>query len=97
MSVYVIGQLEIRNRSWVEQYGPKTDALIAKYGGRCLVRAGAVMESLEGQESLPNAVVILEFPSMEHAKAWYADPDYAEMIRLRRTGSDANIMLVGND
>jgi uncharacterized protein (DUF1330 family) len=31
---------------------------------------------------------------MENAKAWYNDPDYAPLIKLRQTGCDAELMLV---
>jgi len=39
-------------------------------------------------------VVVLEFPSMEHAKSWYNDPDYAPLITLRQGGSDLDFILV---
>jgi uncharacterized protein (DUF1330 family) len=43
---------------------------------------------------VPNAMFILEFPSVEQAKAWYRDPAYAELIDLRQSGADAEIVLV---
>ena len=95
MTAYVVGQLEIHDGSWAQVYGAKTDALIQKYGGRIITRASGSIESLEGEGTVPSAVVILEFPSKEQAKAWYTDPEYADMIRLRRTGSDAEILLLG--
>ena len=39
-------------------------------------------------------VVVIEFPSIDKAKAWHSDPDYAPMIKLRQTGADAEIMVV---
>jgi uncharacterized protein (DUF1330 family) len=66
---YVMGYLEIRDPSWVKEYGPKNDALVQKHGGRFLVK-GDAMEALEGGGKLPNLVVILEFPSLEHARSW---------------------------
>ena len=32
---------------------------------------------------------------MEQAKAWYHDPEYAPLIKLRQTGADADIVVVG--
>jgi uncharacterized protein (DUF1330 family) len=93
MAAYAIGRLEMRDPSWVQEYGPKTAALVQKYGGKYLVRGGA-MEQLEGDGPLPSVVVVLEFPSMEQARAWYNDPDYAPMIRLRQMGSDLDFVLV---
>ena len=52
------------------------------------------MERLEGDGTLLSVLVLVEFPSLEHAKAWYNDPEYAPMITLRQTGADANIVVV---
>jgi uncharacterized protein (DUF1330 family) len=93
VAAYVIGRLEMRNPSWLEEYGPKTAALVEKHGGKFLIRGGA-MERLEGAGTLPSVVVVLEFPSMEHARAWYNDPEYAPLITLRQTGSDLDCILV---
>ena len=75
------------------EYGPKTAELVKKHGGKYLVRGGK-MERLEGGGELPNVMVVLEFPSMEQAQAWYNDPEYAPMIELRQAGSDLDFVLV---
>jgi uncharacterized protein (DUF1330 family) len=31
---------------------------------------------------------------MEQARAWYQDPEYAPLIKLRQGGSDAELVLV---
>lgn len=93
MAAYAIGRLNMRNPSWVQEYGPKTAALVQKHGGKYLVRGGA-MERLEGSGALPSVMVVLEFPSMEQAKAWYNDPEYAPLIVLRQSGSDLDFVLV---
>ena len=84
MPAYAIGRLQMRDPSWVAEYGPKTAALVAKHGGRYLVRG--VAERLEGHGALPSSIVVLEFPSMAQAKAWYNDPEYAPLIKLRQSG-----------
>jgi uncharacterized protein (DUF1330 family) len=93
MAAYAIGRLEMRNPSWVQEYGPKTAALVAKHGGKYLVRGGA-MERLEGEGKLPSVIVVLEFPTMAQARAWYNDPEYAPLIKLRQSGSDLDFILV---
>lgn len=93
MTAYAIGHLEVRDPAWMEEYRPKVAALIEKHGGRYLV-AGGAMETLEGTAALPSGLVVLEFPSMAEAKAWYADADYAPMITLRQSGSDLDLVLV---
>jgi uncharacterized protein (DUF1330 family) len=93
MAAYAIGRLEMRDPSWRQEYGPKTAALVEKHGGKYLVR-GDTMERLEGAGRLPSVVVVLEFPSMAHARAWYNDPEYAPLIKLRQTGADLDFILV---
>jgi uncharacterized protein (DUF1330 family) len=93
MPAYVIGRVQMRNPSWVQEYGQKIQPLLQKHGGRYLVRPGK-METLEGTASLPSGIVVLEFPSMEQARAWYRDPEYAPLIKLRQGGSDVELVLV---
>ena len=93
MPAYAIGHLQMRDSSWAKEYGPKTAELVKKHGGRYLVRGGK-MERLEGRAPLPSLLVVLEFPTMEQAKAWYHDPEYQPMIKLRQGGSDLEFVLV---
>jgi uncharacterized protein (DUF1330 family) len=51
-------------------------------------------EVLEGVASDVTNITMIEFPSMEHARAWYNDPEYAPMKRLRQAGSRLNFLLV---
>lgn len=51
-------------------------------------------EKLEGNRPLPNSLVIIEFPTLELAKAWYYDTDYAPLITLRQTVSTTEITLI---
>ena len=93
MPAYAVGLLDMRTTSWLREYQPKTEALVRKYGGRYLVRGGGA-EVLEGTKPAPSAMVILEFPSMEQARAWYADPEYAPLITLRQSGAHLEFILV---
>ena len=59
-----------------------------------LAGAGSTLERLAGKGQLPSVMFLLEFPSLEQAKAWYHDPEYAHMIHLRQTGADANMVVL---
>jgi len=93
MKAYVIGLVQMRDNSWVQEYAEKTGALVAKHGGRYLVR-GTTMEQLEGAAPLPHVMVVIEFPSMQQARAWHSDPEYAPLIKLRQAGCDIELTLV---
>ena len=92
MPAYLIGRVEVRDPVWVEEYGPKVQALVQKHGGRYLVRGGE-MDVVEGTTPPSSVMVVIEFPSMEQARAWYHDPEYAPLITLRQSGSDAELIL----
>jgi uncharacterized protein (DUF1330 family) len=94
MAAYIVAQLDVKNMNWQKEYGPRAGALVQKHGGKILTGAGSAMERLEGKRALPSVLFILEFPSLEQAKAWYNDPEYAHMIQLRQTGADADIVVV---
>ena len=94
MAAYVVAQLNVKNTNWQKEYGPKAGALVQKHGGKVLAGVGYTLERLEGNRELPSVMFILAFPSLEQAKAWYNDPEYAHMIHLRQTGADADIVVL---
>ena len=93
MPAYLVGGVDVSDPAWVAEYGPKVEALVEKHGGRYLVRGGE-MDVVEGTTPTSRVMVVIEFPSLENARAWYNDPDYAPLIKLRQTGSEAEIVLV---
>ncbi len=93
MAAYVIARTEVRDTAWLAEYRPKTKALVKKHSGKFLA-GGGVKESLEGSGKLPSNIIVIEFPSMDHAKAWYNDPEYAPLIKLRQSSASAEIVLV---
>jgi uncharacterized protein (DUF1330 family) len=75
-----------------EDYKRLVPASLAKYGGRFVVRGGR-METLEGTWS-PKRFVMVEFPDVERAKAWWASADYAEAKALRQATSHTEMIVV---
>jgi uncharacterized protein (DUF1330 family) len=66
--------------------------VIAKYGGRYLARGGRT-EVLEG-EWIPRRLVIVEFPTLERAMAWWNSEDYRGPKALRQSSSKANLVVI---
>jgi uncharacterized protein (DUF1330 family) len=98
MAAYIIGlrRSEPRGTAWREEYLPKTAALMAKHGGKVLIGGNAprALMALEGEAKLPLSVVILEFPSLEHAQAFHNDPDYAPLKQVRQANIDMEVFVV---
>jgi len=90
MAAYLIGDIEVTDPEAYEKYRAGVPATIAAYGGKFLVR-GAQGEVAEGTWT-PNRLVVLEFESMERAKAWYNSPEYADLKKLRQSASNSNII-----
>ena len=90
---YAIGMLTLQNKDWLKDYGPKTAEIIKRHGGRYLI-SGFPPEALEGAAYPANVLVVVEFPSLEKAEAWYQDPDYKPLIKLRQSGSSLNLYLM---
>jgi uncharacterized protein (DUF1330 family) len=93
MPAYAIGFLDVTNRDWMAEYGRRSADILARHGGRYLSRGGA-MHALEGRSALPTGIVVVEFPSMDAAKSWYSDPEYAELIRMRQSGATLELVVV---
>lgn len=93
MSAYVIGRIQATSWKWLEEYSGPVAELIHKHGGRYLVRGGP-MDRLEGDEDVPSALVVVEFPGMAEARAWYDDPEYARWIELRRPHATVDLVIV---
>jgi uncharacterized protein (DUF1330 family) len=94
MPAFAIGLYNIRDVSWRPAYRAVVDKLVAKHGGRYVARTTCPWEVLEGPAPDITNITMIEFPSMEHARAWYNDPEYAPMKRLRQDGSRLNLLLV---
>ena len=92
MPAYVVVQVDVHDTANYEQYRKMVPASIAAYGGRFLVRGGKT-ETLEGTWNPPR-FVILQFDSVERAKAWWSSPEYAEAKALRQRLAHTELLVV---
>jgi uncharacterized protein (DUF1330 family) len=92
MAAYVISEVEVRHAADFEAYRTFAAQSIAQYGGRYLVRGGAA-ELVEGGPS-PKTVIIVEFPTMARLREWYASPEYAEALKVRRKALERRLIFV---
>ena len=92
MSAFVISEVEIRNESAAAQYRELAAASIEAHGGHYLVRA-AEPRVIEGPQT-SRRIVIVEFPSLERARVWYASPEYARALEYRDAALDRRLMIV---
>jgi len=94
MAAYVVVDIEVLEPVEYEEYKKLAAPSMAAYGGRYVVRGGAT-EVLEG-EWIPNRLVVLEFPTVDQAKAWWASPEYSVAKAIRqRTARTSMVLAVG--
>jgi uncharacterized protein (DUF1330 family) len=80
MPGYVIAMLDVFDPVAYEKYKAAAPPTIAAAGGRYLARGGE--STLEGTHD-GRRIVILEFPSVEAARAWHQGSAYTEARRVR--------------
>jgi uncharacterized protein (DUF1330 family) len=98
MPAFAIGLYNIWDASWRPTYRATVDKLVAKHGGRYVARTTCPWAVLEGTAPDITNITMIEFPSIEEARAWYNDPDYAPMKQLRQAGSRLTFLLIeGSD
>ena len=89
---YCIVLLDVADQSLYAKYARRASEIEAQHGGRALVAAEAI-DVVEGQWP-SQRVIVLEFPSLEAAHRWYADPAYAELIPLRHASTESVVLFV---
>ena len=92
MKGYVIANVSVEDAAAYEGYRSKTAAIIEQYGGRFLVRGGAI-EVREGDPGI-GRLVILEFPSVEAARIFYDSPGYQAILPIRQANAESSLFIV---
>jgi uncharacterized protein (DUF1330 family) len=91
MAAYIVVQVDVKDPTRYADYRAMVPPTLERYGGRFIVRGGKT-EALEGNWA-PKRFVVVEFPSVEQAKAWWASPEYADAKALRQATSET-LMIV---
>lgn len=92
MAALLISTIEITDPVGYEEYRKLVAPVLARLGGKFLVRGGAI-HHLEG-EWQPKRVVVVEFESVEKAKAFSDSPEYAAAKEIRHRTSESSVIVV---
>jgi uncharacterized protein (DUF1330 family) len=92
MPAYVIVETDISDPEQYEQYKAASPGAVAAGGGRFVARGGE-LAVFEGDWS-PSRLVILEFPDLDAARAWYASEQYQAAKQLREGAARLNMVAV---
>jgi uncharacterized protein (DUF1330 family) len=90
--VYAIAQLTITNRATYDRYQQRFMSVMRQYKGRVLAadENPLVVEGTWDREK----VVLLSFPDEPAFREWVKSPEYVEIAKDRKAGSDGVVLLV---
>jgi len=92
MAAYMLVDCSVTDPTKYEEYKRLAQAAVTQYGGRYIVRGGETVV-LEGTWQ-PNRVVVLEFPDMQRARAFYDSPEYRAARQARAGAAKMNMIAV---
>ena len=92
MTALVISRVAIDDPAAMQSYFDDAPDVVEAHGGQYLVRTTEVTP-VEGEWS-HHRVVVVRFPSIEAARAWYDSEDYRNLRDLRQRSSRAQIIFV---
>jgi len=92
VAAYVIVEVTTPDPELMGRYRPLVAPTLEPFGGRFLVRGGRT-ETLEGGWA-PERIVVMEFPSLEQARAWWSSEVYAEPKRMRQAAGRTRMIVV---
>ncbi|TEA79552.1 DUF1330 domain-containing protein [Allopusillimonas ginsengisoli] len=92
MTAYAVAVIrETRFNDEVVEYLKRIDDTLVPYAGKYIVHGGPY-QPLEG--SWTGDLVVIAFPSMEKAQAWYRSDAYASIRALRCNNTEGDLLLV---
>jgi uncharacterized protein (DUF1330 family) len=93
---YVVAEVKVENPVPYEEYRKLTTDTVARHGGRFIARGG-VRDQREGEDERHNdgwRTVIIEFPSLPDARAWYESAEYEKAKQIRLANSIGRLFIV---
>ncbi|MEI6781842.1 MAG: DUF1330 domain-containing protein [Verrucomicrobiota bacterium] len=92
MPAYIIARVQVTDWERYREYTRATPAAIASFGGRFIVRGGETI-ALEGPQET-GRVVVIEFPSLDKAKAFYHSEEYSRARKLREGAATGQFLAI---
>jgi len=93
MTYYSVLAVTPTSEDWIPDYIGPANALVARHGGKYLLRT-ANHKRLEGEGEDAALRIIIEWPSAEAAVAFMNDPAYRPHLAARTAGSISHHFLI---
>ena len=92
MAAYLIASITVTEPEGYARYRAGAAAVVARHGGRYLVRGGTIHPQ-EGDLGF-DRVVVVAFATMAAARAFYDSAEYAPWLKLRRETTESRLAFV---
>ena len=89
---YVVAEINVKDLDGYRAYTSAAFPIIRKFGGSFLTRGGQTV-AVEGAAPAER-VMIIEFASLEQAKAFEYSKDYTDIAPLRQKTSESRLFIV---
>ena len=89
---YIVVDVRVSDPERIARYRELAEIAVGHYGGRYLVRGGAI-ETLEG-EWQPERLVIVRFDDADAARRFYDSPEYRAAREARAGAAEFDMLLV---
>lgn len=93
MAAYLLAHVNVSDDAWIPDYAARVHDLAAKHGGKYLSRSANVTP-LEGDAPDVTVIALIEFPTVQAAQDFAADPDYRPFAEARIAGSDSTLFVI---
>jgi len=87
---YAIAEVEVTDPATFQKYAEKAPGTIAASGGHYIIRGGKTI-SIEGEP--PKRFVVIQFDSVEKAKAWEDSPAYEAIKPIRHSSAKSRVFI----
>jgi uncharacterized protein (DUF1330 family) len=91
MKVYLIIDINIKDREIYREYTRKAEKIIEEHGGRYIVRCSDPA-AFSGNWT-PERIVVIEFPSREDLDRCFASEEYSRIAPLREGATEGKAVI----
>ena len=88
---YVVAEVDVTDPATFQKYAEKVPGTIAASNGHYVIRGGKSV-SIEGDP--PKRFVVIQFDSVEKAKAWEDSPAYVAIKPIRHSSAKSRVFII---
>ncbi|MDP2262532.1 MAG: DUF1330 domain-containing protein [Hydrogenophaga sp.] len=92
MPAYIIADVTVTNEEQMKQYREWSTRAMQEHGAEVLVRGGRVLPLEDGWT--PERIVVLKFPDLAAAKAYYDSETYTKARQVREGAGSIRMIAV---